>query len=389
MSKIAVISNLYPPFDRGGAEKIAQRQAEFLSKNNKVIVITSHPTEDYVEKQINENLKIIYFKVPNNFSYYEIAKHNFFARLLWRWKDMNNIKSANIIKDILKKEKVTKVFLHNLTGLGYQIPRMIEDLGLKQILTLHDVQLIHPSGQLEDLRKLKFLEKWYVVRTRKYFKNIDHIISPSKFLANYHFKYGFWQKDKMQITFNPVADNFYKEQIRNLSKPIKLLYVGQLNTAKGLQFLVKEILKNDKFILHIAGAGILEKYLDKIIKKNPNQIFYHGKVGAEELKKLYDQANFLVVPSLIQENLPTVILEAGARSLPAIASRVGGVPELVSENTGYTFPAENKEFFQNILNDIQKLDKDEYQKMQEKVYKKSQSWHENKYENILQNFLSL
>ena len=129
MQRIAIITNLYPPFNRGGAEQIARRQAEFLSKENKVVVITSHPEKDYEEKIVNENLKIIYFKVKNLFPYYEIAKHNLFSRLIWRWKDMHNESSSEFIKDILEKEKVEKVLLHNLTGLGYQIPKMIKGLG--------------------------------------------------------------------------------------------------------------------------------------------------------------------------------------------------------------------------------------------------------------------
>lgn len=374
MQRIAIVTNLYPPFDRGGAEQIARRQAEFLSKENKVVVITSHPEKDYEEKIVNENLKIIYFKVRNIFPYYEIAKHNFFSRLLWRWKDMHNESSAEFIKNILEKENIQKVFLHNLTGLGYQIPKMIKNLGIKQILTLHDVQLIHPSGQLGELRKLSLLEKFYVKKTRVYFSDVDVVISPSKFLANYHLQYGFWKKENMRVLFNPVNDDFYRENSRTIEKPIKLLYVGQLNTAKGLQFLLKEVLRNANFTLEIAGAGILEKYLQEMILKHGHRLKYHGRVTQEQLKQLYDEANFLVLPSLIQENLPTVILEAGARALPAIASRVGGVAELIDEKSGFTFPADNDEVLQNILKEIENLDNDFYRKMQKAAFEKAQEW---------------
>jgi len=379
MPRIAIITNLYPPFDRGGAEQIAKRQAEFLSKENKVVVITSHAENKYEEKIINPNLKIIYLNVKNIFSYYYISKHNIFSRMIWRWKDMYNHDSAERIRKILKHEMIDLVFLHNLTGLGYQIPKMIKELNIKQILTLHDLQLIHPSGQLRELRKLNLLEKYYTIKTREFFKYCDLVLSPSKFLANYYLKYGFWEKEKMQILLNPVDESYFFENKKDLGDKIRLLYVGQTNTAKGVQFITEILKKSEYFILELAGNGILKKYLEEISKKHKN-IIYHGKVSQEELKKLYDKANFVVMPSMIQENLPTVILEAGARSVPVISSRVGGAMELINDGlNGYLFPAKNKEVFQNILSEILKLSEEDYHQMQEEMWKSAQNWRSGEY----------
>jgi glycosyltransferase involved in cell wall biosynthesis len=379
MRRIAIITNLYPPFEKGGAEQIAKRQAEFLSKENKVVVITSHPKGKYEEINVNANLKIIYLNIKNIFPYYDIAKHNFFKRMIWRWKDMHNDDSALRIAKILKHEMIEIAFLHNLTGLGYQIPKMIKELNIKQVLTLHDVQLIHPSGQLRELRKLNLLEKYYTIKTKEFFKYCDLVLSPSKFLANYYLKYGFWDKEKIQIITNPVDGDYFFENKKSLRDKIRLLYVGQINTAKGVQFITEILKKSEHFVLELAGNGILKKYLEELSKKHKN-IIYHGKVSQEELKKLYDKANFVIMPSMIQENLPTVILEAGARSVPVISSRVGGAMELIDDGiNGYLFPANNKKVFTSILAEILRLSEDDYHQMQEAMWKKAQSWRGEKY----------
>jgi glycosyltransferase involved in cell wall biosynthesis len=64
-----------------------------------------------------------------------------------------------------------------------------------------------------------------------------------------------------------------------------------------------------------------------------------GWVGEDEVARWIDQAHLLVLPSY-HEGMPWAALEAMARGVPVVASRVGGLPELVieapeSERTGY------------------------------------------------------
>jgi glycosyltransferase involved in cell wall biosynthesis len=65
---------------------------------------------------------------------------------------------------------------------------------------------------------------------------------------------------------------------------------------------------------------------------------YLGKLDGKALESIYAGADFTVVPSLVYENCPTVILESFATGTPVIASRAGGIPELVRDGeNGFLF----------------------------------------------------
>jgi len=116
----------------------------------------------------------------------------------------------------------------------------------------------------------------------------------------------------------------------------KVVYAGFLNPVKGLRFLLEavKIIRNKgvKFKLIIAGTGPLERELNNIITKERLEK-YVLKIGFVPYKKLlivYSLANCVVVPSLF-EGIPTTMLEAMAVGKPVIASRVGGIPEVIKD----------------------------------------------------------
>lgn len=58
-----------------------------------------------------------------------------------------------------------------------------------------------------------------------------------------------------------------------------------------------------------------------------------------DLKK---NAYFVVVPSEWYENNPMAIIESYCEGVPAIGSRIGGIPEIINEGkTGYIFKPHN------------------------------------------------
>lgn len=83
----------------------------------------------------------------------------------------------------------------------------------------------------------------------------------------------------------------------------------------------------------------------------PGSIEFTGEIAYEEVAKAMQQADCLLLFSHI-ENSPCVIGEALCCGLPVIASRVGGIPELIDEQNGILVPAADETALLNAMKQI-------------------------------------
>ena len=109
----------------------------------------------------------------------------------------------------------------------------------------------------------------------------------------------------------------------------QIIFVGRLSKEKGVDVLVKaaEAIEGAHFL--IVGSGPEEKRLKDYGKKN--SIHFLGWQPWERTIRLIRGSDAFVLPSRM-EGLPTVLLEAMAVGTPVIATKVGGVPEIIDDN---------------------------------------------------------
>ena len=357
--KICLISSLYPPISRGGAERVAERVAKGLcGAGHGVFVISTKPWSGWASlKPVaaeESGIKVYRFYPANIFYYLNDFKHGIFSRLIWHFFDMFNCQSARAVKKILRAEKPDLVLTHNLMGIGFKIPRAIRGLNIKHIHTLHDVQLAVPSGliisgQEKNWEQRTWLRKIYEVICRRLFSSPDAVVSPSKWLLGFYVSKGFFKKSKKIVLPNPV-ERIYPAGIPMDNSILKLLYLGQIEEHKGILFLVEVLKKCDfDFKLHIAGDGSKMEELKKLVEGD-NRFVIHGKLVGEEAVKIFNLVDLTVVPSLCYENSPSVIYESLAAGVPVLAAKIGGVAELVHDNeNGFTFAAGNAEDLARVL----------------------------------------
>jgi len=151
--------------------------------------------------------------------------------------------------------------------------------------------------------------------------------------------------------------NFIKaEKFNPVYAPGKyILYVGRLSHEKGVTTLL-EAVRGLNLTLRIVGDGPLRRDYEKQAQNSgASNIIFEGYRHGEELIQLYQQAAFLVFPSEWYENAPMTILEAFACGKPVIASRIGGITEMVADyETGLTYtPGSTEELRENILSLLQ------------------------------------
>lgn len=112
--------------------------------------------------------------------------------------------------------------------------------------------------------------------------------------------------------------------------------VTRLAVEKGLDFLISAtsilVSKDNKYTLHIYGHGSEEKHLSELIKcfgltKN---VFFEGTfLPLKDLDRIARKHCLFVQPSLF-ESIPTSIVELMARNRVIVATRVGGIPEVIN-----------------------------------------------------------
>lgn len=146
---------------------------------------------------------------------------------------------------------------------------------------------------------------------------------------------------------NPGFTLKYKPVIRRRRQEfVELLFVGTVYERKNIETLLSalSILEVETWRLAIAGkiheASIYgSKILDQIMNHpSKEKIRLLGRVSDDELGELYTTSDLLILPSKY-EGFGLVAMEAQAYGMPVIASKVGGLCEVIDDGeTGILFP---------------------------------------------------
>ncbi|MDQ7857906.1 MAG: glycosyltransferase family 4 protein [Armatimonadota bacterium] len=148
------------------------------------------------------------------------------------------------------------------------------------------------------------------------------------------------------VTFSDFSA-FLDPPVRPLPTAPVALFVGVLEAPKAPEVLIDAWCRVANRLptarLVMVGEGPLRATLEETVRRLglPGRIKFLGTVPRPRLVDLLDEAWCLVLPSR-SEGLPRVILEAMGRGRAVVASRVGGIPELVEDHiTGLLVPPED------------------------------------------------
>ncbi len=198
------------------------------------------------------------------------------------------------------------------------------------VFTLHDPHVMQGCGCIRSSALRQILSR------------ADGVIALSRmerdFLqAHYH------MRAEPEIIANGINAKIYSllpPQQRPKRNGWKLLYVGQLTEFKRVDLLI-EALARLPFKIELSLAyhvNTLENTLKAQVRALgfASRIHFLGALTAEELARLYQEADVFVLPSA-GEALPSVIAEAMFCGTPIVATNVGGIPEQVGR-FGVTVP---------------------------------------------------
>lgn len=202
---------------------------------------------------------------------------------------------------------------------------------LKHIVTVHG---INPSS----------IVPWQIAL----YQRVDYIfsfmnsstITVSNCARNVFLKKALVHASKVEMIYNSIYCYSHTNQINVIDNKdeevLNIVFIGRLTKEKGIDFLIKIInhyisssknLNKVKFIIY--GDGDYDGAIIDLEKKYPSIVSYQGYIDNSNVA--LQNAFILIIPSVI-ETFCLVILEAMANGVPVIATRVGGIPEVIDDN---------------------------------------------------------
>jgi glycosyltransferase involved in cell wall biosynthesis len=175
------------------------------------------------------------------------------------------------------------------------------------------------------MESLAYALRSFVARKMRLFlDNVDVVIALSEFSRTRLITAGF---DNGRVV---VLRNMASVQDRQVDPAAgeSALFVGRLSPEKGAAVLLDAAARVPDIPVRLVGDGPLRASLSQ---SSPPNVTFVGQLSESEVADEYRRARFLVVPSVCFEGCPLVISEAMSHGLPIIASKIGGLPELVVE----------------------------------------------------------
>ncbi len=185
-------------------------------------------------------------------------------------------------------------------------------------------------------------------------RSADHVICASTYCRTSIIKH---VNIDCEISVIPYGCNVLWEpkkwNVKDISGPLKVVFVGRLDPRKGLHYLFEalERLTPSSYELTIAGRWV-SGYRDWLLKRRRVVFADLGQIRGGQLLSVLRDSHLLVLPSLF-EGFGLVILEAMACGIPVLGTERTGAPDVIENGKqGFCVRAGCSEDIVQVLNMI-------------------------------------
>ncbi|MFV0440822.1 MAG: glycosyltransferase [Lachnospirales bacterium] len=264
-------------------------------------------------------------------------------------KNRFDIGSIKKIKSFILKEDFDIVHCHGARA-NY-IATILKLMGLKKpyITTVHSDYLLDFSDQLYKKVVFTNINKFALKRFQYFFAVTK---SHKKMLEDRGFKnkkiYTIYNgiDAKEELEYQHKVDFLKEHNVPNKEDYVYVGLCGRLDYVKGIDIFINtcKLLEKEKIIFLIAGTGDeKDKYFAMKKELNIDNLYFLGFV--KDVNSFYNAIDINTLASL-SESFPYALLEGGLMKKATIASKVGGVPEMIEDNKdGFLFKSGDSEDF--------------------------------------------
>lgn len=363
--KVVILSHMYPSrFNEVSGIFVHQQVKELREQGCEIKVISPVPWTPFPINKLKAKWKA-YSKIPNyeerekiliNYPRYLAFPKSY----LFEYSGYSMYLSIkNILRKIYKHFSFNLIHAHTLLPDGFAGTLLKEKIGVPLIVTIHG----------SDLLIYPYRNKGIFSYSLQVLNEASKIITVSSHL-----------KDKCCNEFNTpeekikVIPNGYNHRIfnfeptdydkRKINNRFTILFIGHIIKAKGIFDLLnaieiirkldQNIYQKISWVIVGQGADMVEFKKRLNVFNINNDVEVVGQVPHDKISKYMKNADFVILPSW-SEGLPTTLVEAMGCGLPIIATKVGGIPEIINKDIGILVePKKPEELAKGIMNAISK-----------------------------------
>jgi glycosyltransferase involved in cell wall biosynthesis len=360
LNNILFITNLYPSKINNFCGIYNKERIETLKKNNFNVHLMMFPPLFPKRKFFFPFLKLFklisyYSKIFSYKTPYPkvIPFFNLPGKLAWRWGlIIFELLYSKLINDFLVRNKINLIILSGIDSFVFWFAKNRHRLNVKKVFCIIEgsdlfigYKKYDPKRKiiplLENFDKLIFVSRSFKEEIDKIYKFKKYFILPNGYDSNTFF----------------INEKFNKE-----NDIITIISVGGLNYIKGHDILLKSLLYvNFKYKLLIIGDGDYKKRYVEFIQKYKINGEILGYKDKNDIAVLLNKSDIFCLPSR-SESFGISAVEAMACGLPVVASRVGGLKDLIVEyENGLFFEPNNPHSLAQALDLATKIKWNKYQ----------------------------
>ena len=320
----------------GGAQKYVFDMSKSVSVDYSVVVASGIEGDTLGKKITDQGIKYVGLK-----------------HLVRKISPLKDYKAIKEIASLIKKEKPDVVHLNSSkAGVLGSIAAQLADVK-KVIFTMHGLVLNEPLNPVKKLIYLiaerlsaGFTDELIAVSEKDKQSAIKHALKSAKHISVIHIGI-----DLKSLEFLP------KEKAREelgLNPKAKIIgTVADFYPAKGIPYLImaaKKLLieRPDLRFILIGRSGPDEKKIRELAKELSDKFIILDNL--DKASRYFKAFDIFVLPS-VKEGLPYTILEAMAAGLPIVATKVGGIPDVLEhEQSALLVEPANPDKLANSIN---------------------------------------
>lgn len=229
------------------------------------------------------------------------------------------------IAKIARKAEVDVLHGHGAKGGAYA------RLAGKKLRKKNTKVVYTPHGGVIHYSPSSFSGKHYFRLERKLMPLTDGFIFESMYVGNRYAELVGRPECPARVIYNGLnRHEFYESLLAD--DAVDFVFVGELRKLKGVDVFLEALAQQQSVFpgrAIIVGSGPDEKYFTRLTRRLglSRQVTFSGPQPA---RTAFVRARCVVVPSRA-ESLPYILLEAAAAQMPIIATKVGGIPEIMGD----------------------------------------------------------